>query len=114
MHDPLIVDDQALVINVNDKGLVVISGCAHAGIVNSVKYAREIAGIDRIQAVVGGFHLTGDFFAPAIEKTVHEFKDISPKTLIPSHCTGLRALARFAYEFPGAVVENSVGTTFRF
>ena len=56
--DP-IRDDQALVINVKDKGLVVISGCAHAGIINTVEYARKITGIDHVHAVLGGFHLTG-------------------------------------------------------
>jgi len=114
VHDPLILDDQGLVINVKDKGLVVISGCAHSGIVNTVRYAKEISGIDNVLAIIGGFHLTGNFFAPIIDRTVTEIKEIAPKMVIPSHCTGLRALVRIANAFPDAFVENSVGTTYRF
>ena len=52
-------DDQAIVINVKGKGLIVISGCAHAGIINTVEYAKEITGVETVHAVMGGFHLTG-------------------------------------------------------
>jgi len=114
VHDPLIADDQGLVINLRDKGLVVISGCAHAGIINTVRYAQEVSGIDKVHAVVGGFHLSGDFFAPIIDKTVTEIKSISPKIVLPSHCSGIRALIKIANALPDAFVENSVGTTFQF
>ena len=114
VHDPLIADDQGLVINLKDRGLVVISGCAHAGIINTVRYAQEVTGVDRVYAVVGGFHLSGDFFAPIIDKTVTEMKSISPKIVLPSHCTGIRALIKLADALPDAFIENSVGTTFQF
>ncbi|HZW57689.1 MAG TPA: MBL fold metallo-hydrolase [Nitrososphaerales archaeon] len=114
VHDPLILDDQGLVINLKDKGLVVISGCAHAGIINTVRYAQEVSGVDKVYAVVGGFHLTGDFFAPIIDKTVTEMKSITPKIVLPSHCTGIRALIKLANALPDAFIENSVGTIFQF
>ncbi len=114
VHDPLILDDQGLVVNVKGKGLVVVSGCAHAGIVNTVEYAKQISGTDRVHAVIGGFHLTGAFFAPIIDKTVAEMARISPKVIIPSHCTGLRGLVKIVNAFPDAFVENSVGTIFQF
>ena len=50
-------DDQSIVLNVAGKGLVVLSGCAHAGIVNTVRYAQEISGVERVWAILGGFHL---------------------------------------------------------
>lgn len=112
--DPLVPDDQGLVINVKNKGLVVISGCAHAGIINTVKYAKQIAGVDKVHAVIGGFHLTGNFYAPIIEPTIQDMKQIEPKIIIPSHCTGLRAVVKIANAFPDAFIENSVGSTFQF
>jgi 7,8-dihydropterin-6-yl-methyl-4-(beta-D-ribofuranosyl)aminobenzene 5'-phosphate synthase len=114
VHDPLVPDDQALIVNVKEKGLVVVSGCAHAGIVNTIKYAKEVSGVDKVHAVVGGFHLTGNFYAPIIDKTVSYIKESAPKVVIPSHCTGLRALIRISNELPDGFVENSVGSTFRF
>src|SRR5919199_3304637 len=67
--DPLILDDQALVVRLRDRGLVVLSGCGHAGIVNTVRYARKLTGERRVAAVVGGFHLSGSMFEPVIEPT---------------------------------------------
>lgn len=58
--DPLIKDDQALVVNILDKGLVILTGCGHAGIINTINYAKKITGIDRIHAIIGGFHLPAD------------------------------------------------------
>ena len=113
-HDPLILDDQGLVINLRDKGLVIISGCAHAGIINTVEYAKGISGVDNIHAVLGGFHLTGRFYEPVIEDTVKAISIMHPRFVVPSHCTGLRALVNIANAMPEAFVENSVGSTFVF
>jgi len=107
----MILDDQALVIKVKDKGLVIISGCSHAGIINTVFYAKKITGIDKIHAVLGGFHLSGPIFEPIIEKTIIEFKKINPAVIIPMHCTGWDAIKRFSEEFPSSFVLNSVGTS---
>src|SRR5262249_12810896 len=68
--DPLIHDDQALVVNVRDKGLVVLSGCGHSGIINVLRHAMAATGVGRIHAVLGGFHLTGRIFEPLIAPTV--------------------------------------------
>ena len=65
-------DDQSIVVNLKDKGLVVISGCAHAGIINSVLYARQLTHQAHVCAVIGGFHLSGAIMEPAIEPTVEE------------------------------------------
>ncbi len=114
VHDPLVLDDQALVINVKDKGLVVISGCAHAGIINTLESAKRISGVRKIHAIVGGFHLSGKFYQPVINDTVNAIKQMAPKAVVPSHCTGLRALVKIANTFPDAFIENSVGSTFSF
>ena len=101
-------------INVKGKGLVVISGCAHAGIINTVEYARKITGVDTVHAVIGGFHLTGPFFEPVIQPTIDAMKEIGPEYVIPLHCTGWKAMNRFAEEMPGQFILNTVGTTYTF
>ena len=108
--DP-IIDDQALVVNLRGKGLVVIAGCSHAGIINTVLYAQKLTGIERIHTILGGFHLSGPHFEPIIEQTIGELKRINPKVLVPMHCTGWTAIQRMSQEFPDAFVLNSVGST---
>lgn len=105
-----IEDDQALIINLAGCGLVVISGCAHSGIINSVLYARKITGEDKVWAVVGGFHLSGPDMDLLIESTIEELKKIAPKLIMPMHCTGHTAITRFHAEFPDSFVLSSVGT----
>jgi 7,8-dihydropterin-6-yl-methyl-4-(beta-D-ribofuranosyl)aminobenzene 5'-phosphate synthase len=108
-HDD-ILDDQSLVIKVKGKGLVVISGCGHAGIINSVRYAQKITGTNTVHAVLGGFHLQGPTFEPIVEQTIAEFKAIKPEVTVPMHCTGWAAIKRFSEELPSSFVLNSVGT----
>jgi 7,8-dihydropterin-6-yl-methyl-4-(beta-D-ribofuranosyl)aminobenzene 5'-phosphate synthase len=107
--DPLIVDDQALVVHVAGHGLVVLTGCGHAGIVNIVRYARRLTGIDTVSAVVGGFHLSGAAFEPLITPTVAALSEIGAEVIIPTHCTGWRAARAFAAAMPEAFVQNTVG-----
>ncbi|MFZ1128789.1 MBL fold metallo-hydrolase [Methanoregula sp.] len=107
-------DDQAIVINVKGKGLIVISGCAHAGIINTVEYAKEITGVETVHAVMGGFHLTGPAFEPVIAPTINGMKQINPVYVVPMHCTGWSAINRFSREMPGKFILNTVGTTYRF
>ncbi len=105
-----IQDDQSLIINLGDKGLVVISGCSHSGIINTVRHAQKITGIRDVHAVIGGFHLSGAFFELIIEDTINEMKRFSPKVLVPMHCTGWAATIRFFREFPSSFILNSVGS----
>ncbi len=107
-------DDQGLAVKVKDKGLVVIGGCSHAGIINTVKQAQNIARTDAVHAVLGGFHLTGPLFEPIIEPTIEEIKKIRPDYVVPMHCTGWKAINQFAKEMPGQFLLNSVGTTYVF
>ena len=108
--DPLIHDDQALVINVRGKGLVVMTGCGHAGAINSIRYAQKLTGVDKVYGLLGGLHLTGAVFEPIIAPTLKELKSIAPRLVMPGHCTGWKATHAFAREFPDAFVQPSVGT----
>jgi 7,8-dihydropterin-6-yl-methyl-4-(beta-D-ribofuranosyl)aminobenzene 5'-phosphate synthase len=112
--DPWVWDDRALIINVKRKGLVVISGCAHAGIVNTILYAKEITGADRVHAVLGGFHLAGKDCEPRISRTVKALRNLRPKLIVPSHCTGWRGKYAIFEAMPKAFVWNSVGNLYRF
>ncbi len=105
-------DDQSLVLHLKDKGLVVISGCAHAGIVNTVAYARKITGVETIHGIIGGFHLSGPAFEPIIEQTIVELRKMDPKIIVPMHCTGWKAIERFSKAFPDSFILNSVGSRF--
>lgn len=103
-------DDQSLVMKVGDKGLVLISGCAHSGIINSVHYAKELTGIEKLYAVIGGFHLSGPAMAPAVDPTITELKRLSPQVICPMHCTGYHTISRIADEMNKAFILNSVGS----
>jgi 7,8-dihydropterin-6-yl-methyl-4-(beta-D-ribofuranosyl)aminobenzene 5'-phosphate synthase len=109
--DPLILDDQALLVNVRDKGLVILTGCGHSGIVNVVRYARKITGISKVYAVVGGFHLGGPAFEPIIPDTVEALAAFDPGVLVPTHCSGFRAIHALAQKMPNAYHQSSVLTT---
>ncbi len=111
--DP-IEDDQSIALNVKGRGLVVVSGCAHAGIINSVRYAQRLTGESRVHAVVGGFHLTGPVMEQIIDPTIKEMKKLDPDVIVPMHCTGSTAIQRFAGEFPDRFILSSVGTKLMF
>jgi 7,8-dihydropterin-6-yl-methyl-4-(beta-D-ribofuranosyl)aminobenzene 5'-phosphate synthase len=104
-------EDQAIVIHVKDKGLIVLSGCAHSGIVNTVSYARAFTGIDTVYAIIGGFHLASAN-DEEIRQTIDYLKKVNPTYLIPSHCTGFRAESQIAQEMPEAFIEGVVGVTY--
>jgi 7,8-dihydropterin-6-yl-methyl-4-(beta-D-ribofuranosyl)aminobenzene 5'-phosphate synthase len=107
--DPL-EDDSALVANIKGRGLVVLSGCAHSGIVNTVNYAREVTGVDPVFAVMGGFHLTGADFEPIIGRTTEALKAIHPRYIVPTHCTGRKASLHIEREMPDQFLLNMSGT----
>ena len=90
------MDDTALAIIVN-KELVVVSGCSHSGICNIVEYAKKVTGLEKVKAVIGGFHLMS--LNSQTRETIKYFKTQHIKHILPSHCTKLPALAAFYTEF---------------
>jgi 7,8-dihydropterin-6-yl-methyl-4-(beta-D-ribofuranosyl)aminobenzene 5'-phosphate synthase len=112
--DPWTWDDQPVVANVKGKGLVVVSGCSHAGVINILRHAQKVAGVAHVAGVIGGLHLTGNAFEPVIAPTLAELVKIRPDTVVPGHCSGWKAAHRIATVLPEAFVQTSVGTTFRF
>jgi 7,8-dihydropterin-6-yl-methyl-4-(beta-D-ribofuranosyl)aminobenzene 5'-phosphate synthase len=105
--------EQAMIFSVKNKGLVILSGCAHAGIVNTVKHARKISGISTVHAIMGGFHLL-DATMEIIKKTVEDIKFMTPNYVIPTHCSGYEAMVRFYKEMPEQFVLSTAGSRFTF
>jgi 7,8-dihydropterin-6-yl-methyl-4-(beta-D-ribofuranosyl)aminobenzene 5'-phosphate synthase len=110
--DPLVLDDQALIVDIRDKGLLVITGCGHAGVVNICRYARRLTRERPIYAVLGGFHLNGPLFEPLIPRVLSDLAELEPSVIVPAHCTGWRAQHAMSARFGEAFVPNSVGTRF--
>lgn len=105
-------DDQALFIK-TEQGLVVLLGCSHRGVINTLRHAQKLTGIEAIYAVVGGTHL---FRASDVqlELTIAELKSLGVQRLGVSHCTGMRAAARLAQEFSEGFFFNNAGTQITF
>jgi 7,8-dihydropterin-6-yl-methyl-4-(beta-D-ribofuranosyl)aminobenzene 5'-phosphate synthase len=113
--DPLVKDDQALVTNVRNKGLVILTACGHSGIINTINYAKKVTRINKIYAVIGGFHLpAGGIYDESIEPTIKELEKADPDYIIPCHCTGWKATNRIIETFPEKFIQTGVGTTFNF
>ena len=114
VDDPLLLDDQALLLNIRNKGLVVLTGCGHAGIVNIVCYARKLTGIEQIHAIIGGFHLGSLYYERLLPQTCDALTAFDPTFIVPTHCTGFRATQQLSLQLPEAFLQSSVGTTFQF
>jgi 7,8-dihydropterin-6-yl-methyl-4-(beta-D-ribofuranosyl)aminobenzene 5'-phosphate synthase len=111
VDDSALIDDTALVARVRGRGLVIVSGCSHAGIVNITRHAQSVTGEKRVAGIVGGLHLEG----PDDKRSIQTFRDlkvVGPEILVPCHCTGdgARFLARDA--MPSAYTPSSVGTMY--
>jgi 7,8-dihydropterin-6-yl-methyl-4-(beta-D-ribofuranosyl)aminobenzene 5'-phosphate synthase len=100
-------DDQSLVIRTG-KGLVLILGCCHAGIINTLEHVREASGVAEIHAVIGGMHL-GFCDEEQIDETVKALRRFNIRKLVGSHCTGFNAAVRLSREFPGSFQPGHVG-----
>lgn len=104
----------ATVYLVKDKGLVVLTSCSHRGVINTVRQAMQASGIDKVHAVIGGFHVVPPLGDDYINQTIEEFRQIDPDYLLVGHCTGDRFydLARAA--LGDKVIHSAVGTRFLF
>jgi 7,8-dihydropterin-6-yl-methyl-4-(beta-D-ribofuranosyl)aminobenzene 5'-phosphate synthase len=101
--------EHATAYHVKNRGLVVISSCGHAGIINSVRQVQKATGMEKVHAVIGGWHLA-PYPDEIIAKTVEAFKQIDPDYLIPMHCTGFRTIMVIQREMPQKLIMPSTGT----
>jgi 7,8-dihydropterin-6-yl-methyl-4-(beta-D-ribofuranosyl)aminobenzene 5'-phosphate synthase len=107
------VHEHATCFNIRGKGLVVISSCGHVGIVNSVRQAQEVSGVQKVHAIVGGFHL-GPAPADYLKQVMAEIKKLQPDVLIPMHCSGLNFLLEARAQMPDSVINTSTGSKLTF
>jgi 7,8-dihydropterin-6-yl-methyl-4-(beta-D-ribofuranosyl)aminobenzene 5'-phosphate synthase len=107
------VGEQTLIAHVRDRGLVIVTSCSHRGIVGICRHAVQVTGIDRIHAVVGGFHLSG-LEEERIDRVVSALTAFGVDYLVPQHCTGMEALVALGTRLGRRVVWTSVGSTYRF
>lgn len=112
--DPMILDDQALVLNLRGEGLLVMTGCGHSGVVNILRHVTRLTGMDQIYALIGGFHLGGLSMLDRIDPTAAAIAAFDPTYLVPAHCTGFQATHALAARLPDALIPNTVGTVYTF
>lgn len=110
--DPFL-DDQAIAFNVKGKGTVVVTGCAHSGVVNTLEYVKKILGGEEVYAVIGGFHLN-DAPQEKLKNTVDALRAANPRMIVPCHCTGRDAVYLLREEFGSAVIYGDAGLTLEF
>lgn len=112
--DPMILDERFLAAQVKGRGVSVLSACSHAGVVNACLGARALFGGERIDTVLGGYHLAGGAMEDRIEPTVRDLVEVvGPRLVAPGHCTGWRAKAALADTFaPGSYGPSVVGTRY--
>jgi 7,8-dihydropterin-6-yl-methyl-4-(beta-D-ribofuranosyl)aminobenzene 5'-phosphate synthase len=99
---------------VKGKGLVVLTSCSHRGVINAVKQAQKVSGVDKVHAVIGGFHIVPPLGDDYIRQTIVAFKEINPDHLIPAHCTGDRFYDLAREAMGDKVIHSAVGTRFIF
>jgi 7,8-dihydropterin-6-yl-methyl-4-(beta-D-ribofuranosyl)aminobenzene 5'-phosphate synthase len=107
------LNEHATCFNVKDRGLVVISSCGHAGIVNTVRQAMEVSGVTKVHAVMGGFHLfpAADDY---LRRTVEELKAMNPDAVVPLHCSGPGIVNALRELLPDRLITSTTGTEFTF
>ena len=101
-------DDVSLAVNLGDRGLVILTGCAHAGPINSIRHLGTVTGVERIEGIMGGFHLL-EADSTRVDETVKRLGEFAPTWIAPMHCTGLIPSARIADAFPEAFKELHAG-----
>jgi 7,8-dihydropterin-6-yl-methyl-4-(beta-D-ribofuranosyl)aminobenzene 5'-phosphate synthase len=106
--EDILLDDQALALKVNNDSLVLIVGCGHSGIINTLQQAIKLTNAERVRAVIGGFHLI-DATSDRIERTVQELKKLNPEIVVPMHCTGFKAKKKIAEALPTVFKELYCG-----
>jgi len=99
---------------VKDKGLVVLTSCSHRGVLNTIKQAQASTGVDKLHALIGGFHLVPPLSDDYVRQTVADIKALSPDYIVAAHCSGERFYDIARAEMPNRVVQANVGSRFSF
>lgn len=113
-----VVDDFEHEIGTNfllkGKGLVILTSCSHRGVINTIRQAQVASGIQKVHAVIGGFHLVPPLDDNYFRQIITSLKEINPDYLMPAHCTGEPFYDMVRREMPGKVFQSNVGTLYTF
>jgi len=113
VDDHLIEDERLVMCKVKEKGIIMFTGCSHAGVVNASRHAVELGKGSPLYAVVGGYHLA-DAEVAQMEATVRDLKALNPSILVPGHCSGWRVKRLIENETAGWLAPSTVGTKLTF
>jgi 7,8-dihydropterin-6-yl-methyl-4-(beta-D-ribofuranosyl)aminobenzene 5'-phosphate synthase len=105
--------EHALGYHVRGRGLVAITACGHAGVINSVRHLQRVAGVERVHAVLGGFHLV-QAKDERVAQTLAGFQELAPDALIPMHCAGMRLTFELYRQMPDRFIPNTTGSRYLF
>jgi 7,8-dihydropterin-6-yl-methyl-4-(beta-D-ribofuranosyl)aminobenzene 5'-phosphate synthase len=111
---PEIVDERILIFNLKNKGLCIFTACGHTGVINAIRYAKQITNVDKVHLVMGGFHLAPPEVAERINPTIDDLAILNPSFIITGHCTGAKTQADLTARFPSQHITYGVGTVFNF
>lgn len=115
MEPDIVKDDQALIIEIGADGMIILVGCSHAGVINTIRHAVHVTGRQRIIGVFGGFHLGFPGVPSAkTDRTIEELRDMEVEVICPMHCTGMRAIMDIASALPDSFVMNCTGARVSF
>jgi len=107
------IHEHATCFNVKDRGLVVLSSCGHVGIVNSARQAQEVSGVQKVHALVGGFHL-GPAPADYLGQVIGEIKKLDPDVIVPMHCSGENFIRAVREQMPDKLLVSYTGARLTF
>jgi len=110
----LLEDDTALAFHLKGNGLVILTGCAHSGIINTVRHAQKVTGVDKVYVVMGGYHLSGAGIEEVVLPTAQALRDLLPQYVVPTHCTGRAAADFIKKTMPYQFLLNMSGTRMTF
>lgn len=103
-----IIDDMAVILNLGSQGLFILTGCCHAGVINTIKHAIQVTGNHRIRGIIGGLHLR-DTSEKRLSKTADYLKGIKPERIVPLHCSGLKESFYLQQKIGPSVILSGVG-----
>jgi 7,8-dihydropterin-6-yl-methyl-4-(beta-D-ribofuranosyl)aminobenzene 5'-phosphate synthase len=107
--EPGVIDERCLLFNIKNKGLCVITGCGHTGIVNATTHAMNLLNTQQVYFVMGGFHLASPELFNRIDPTLQDLASINPNYIISGHCTGRRTQAKLSEKFGSRHIPYGVG-----
>jgi 7,8-dihydropterin-6-yl-methyl-4-(beta-D-ribofuranosyl)aminobenzene 5'-phosphate synthase len=111
--DDQIEDDLSVFVNLGpDQGLVILTGCCHAGLINTIRHAQSLTGVNKIKAIIGGLHLH-DADPRRIDKTIDALSELAPDLIVPLHCTGQNAAFTLKSRLGERVELAGAGRTFQ-